>query len=65
MKQAVFGKTNKIREDSTKEVRFVVRFHPKLTSLAKNIKELSKYLYIDFEVMTVFTHTPMVSFRKT
>ena len=62
MKRAVFGKADKTREDSTKKVHFVVTFHPKLTFLAKNIEELSKYPHIDFEVKTVFTPA---SFRST
>ena len=32
--------------------------------LAKKIKELSRYLHTDLEVKTVFTPTPMVSFRN-
>ena len=40
MKRVVFGKTDKTREDSTKEVPFVVTFHPKLTLLAKKIKKI-------------------------
>ena len=63
-KHVVFGKTDKTREDSTKGVPFVVTFHPKLTFLAKKIKELSKYLHLDLEVKAVFTPTPMVSFRN-
>ena len=58
MKRVVFGKTDKTREDLTKGVPFVVTFHPKLTFLAKKIKLLSKYLYIDLEVKAVFTPTP-------
>ena len=64
MKRIVFGKTDKTREDSTKGVPFVVTFHPKLTFLAKKIKELSKYLHLDLEVKAVFTPVPMVSFRS-
>ena len=33
--------------------------------LAKKIKELSKYLHIDFEVKAMFTPTPIISFRST
>ena len=47
-----------------KKYLFFVTFHPKLTSLAKKIKELSKYLHLDLdlEIKAVFTPTPMVSF---
>ena len=64
MKWVVFGKTDKTLEDSTKGVPFAVTFHSKLPFLARKIKELSKYLHINLEVKTVFTPTPMVSFRS-
>ena len=64
MKQVGFGKTEKTRDDSLKGVPFVVTFHPKLTFLAKKIKELSKYLHIDLEDKTVFIPIPMASFRS-
>ena len=64
MKRVVFGKTGKTREDSTKGIPFAVTIHPKLTFLARKIKELSKYLHIDLEVKAALTPTPMVSFRS-
>ena len=65
VKQVVFGKTDKTREDSTKGVPFAVTFHPKLTFLSKKMKELSESLHLDLEVKDVFTPTPIVSFRST
>ena len=64
MKRVAFGKRDKTREDPTKGVTFVITLNPKLTFLAKKIKELSKYLLIDLEVRAVFTPKPMVSFRS-
>ena len=45
IKNVVYGKKDKIREESTKAEAFVVTFHPKLTRLAKKMKKLSKYLH--------------------
>ena len=59
---ASFWKKNIIRENSTKAAPFAVTFDSKLTRLAKKIKELFKYLYVDLMANDVFTLTPMVSF---
>ena len=64
MKLVVFGTTDKTQEDSTKGAPFDITFHPKLTFLAKKIKEKSKYLHIDLEGKAVFTPPSMVSFRS-
>ena len=44
-KNVVYGKKDKMCQESTKTEPFVVTFHPKLTRLAKKIKKLSKYLH--------------------
>ena len=58
------GKSEKTPKNFIKRVRFLVAFRPKLLSLAKKSKEPSKYLHTDLELKTVFTSTPLVSFRS-
>ena len=54
MKRLVFRKIDKTASNSTKGVRFVT-FHPKLTFLAKKMKEFFKYLRIYLYVcMNIF-----------
>ena len=59
MEKVVFRKKkDKTWEDSTKGIPFTVTLHPKLTGLAKKIKDLSK----SWQVKIVFP--PVVSFRS-
>ena len=64
VKRVLFRKSDKTPGISIKRVPFSVTFHPKLTCLAKKIKESSKYLHTDIKVKTAFTPLHMMIFRS-
>ena len=56
---------NTERGKSFKAIPFVMTYHPKLNSLKEIILKYLDLLYIGDKVKKVFTHKPMISFRRT